>query len=395
MIPGKYDVIPIHASDVASYLRCRRYWDWASPTRNNLRRKIQVYGINTDLWFGTGIHYALEQYYNPALSRNPVEVWETWWNWQWEGGVIFENELEMAYDPTPIENSNGTYRIRGLRDILPDPDHETFLALKELGTGMMTFYLDYAKRNDDFEVIAAETMFSVPLGFEVIDIREQSPNYGKKLEVHARGKRDIILYKPDLDTYGIMDHKTAATVDERYFAKLDMDAQCTMYIWATQEEAKINDLPYKEINWVLYQALRKVYPKPPTLTSRGFPSLDRQKESTTAEMFEALIKSNPVLSKWFVDNEKAQGYYTWLLEMGDKNFIWREYARRNKYEIANFGMYLKEIAKEMLSNPAIYPHPTGDWNCLRCQFRPACLAVNDGSDWQAILTDGYELNRGR
>ena len=90
-IPGKHDIIPIHCSDVASFKRCRRYWAFSSPTRQNLRRRVDLYGISMPLWFGTGIHYALEMFYNPTLRRDPVESWETWFDYQWNGGVVTES----------------------------------------------------------------------------------------------------------------------------------------------------------------------------------------------------------------------------------------------------------------------------------------------------------------
>src|SRR3954452_15910762 len=100
-IPNKYDIIPIHTSDVASFLRCRRYWNWSSPTRSNLRHKVEIYGIDTNLWFGSGIHYALEMYYNPALRRDPVEAFQTWFEYQWNGGIVTEDWLDRTYDINP------------------------------------------------------------------------------------------------------------------------------------------------------------------------------------------------------------------------------------------------------------------------------------------------------
>ena len=99
---------------------------------------------------------------------------------------------------------------------------------------------------------------------------------------------------------------------------------------------------------------------------------------------------------WFESNVKAQGYYTWLLEQGDKNFIQRVTTYRNKHEIAATGEHITMIAKEMLDpNIAIYPRFTGDYNCTRCAFRVPCIAKQDGSDYRSILEDGYERNRDR
>ena len=100
-IPSKWDIIPIHTSDIANFKRCRRYWDWSSPTRTNLRHKVEIYGINFPMWFGTGIHYGLEKYYDPILKRDPIESFLTWFQYQWEGGIVGEEWLNLTYDIHP------------------------------------------------------------------------------------------------------------------------------------------------------------------------------------------------------------------------------------------------------------------------------------------------------
>ena len=394
-IPSKWDVIPIHASDISAYKRCRRYWEWSSPTRTNLRRKVDIFGLDPKLWFGSGFHYALEQYYNPALQRDPVETFSTWFQLQWYGGVLTEDELDLTYDIRPELLPDGTYHTKGLVDLLPSPDEDEFMAYRELGIGMATFFKEWAKRHDvGFELVAAESKFSIPLGFESKDRREDSPNYGKMLEVHARGKRDAIVFRYDVERYGILEHKTAANIGEDYFRKLDKDPQVTTYLWASQLEAQLNDLPWKNLTDVFYRAYRKTAPSPPTPLKSGMPSLNRTTESTTAEMFSQYIKDNDLVL-WYEENPKAQEYYEYLLREGEELFIIEEIVRRNRYEIENQGIHYRMIAEEMLNDPSIYPNPTGDWLCLGCQFRPPCIAADDGSDWQGMLDDGYERNRDR
>src|SRR5205814_4275874 len=74
-IPSKWDIIPIHTSDRGTFKACRRRWAWSSPSRDNIISKVQVHGVTVPLWFGTGIHYALEKYYNPSLREDPETVW--------------------------------------------------------------------------------------------------------------------------------------------------------------------------------------------------------------------------------------------------------------------------------------------------------------------------------
>jgi hypothetical protein len=339
--PSKWDIIPIHASDIGAYKRCRRYWDWSSPSRTNLRRKVHIFGINVPLWYGTGIHYCLENYYNPLIRRDPVEAWLWWFDLQWNGGIVYEDQLDLSYDLHPQEkiwenehihaNQPPAWTVKGLRELHPDPNVDEFMALKELGVGMMTFYKEYAAREDDFIVVSAESTFSIPLGFTAIDRREDSPNYGKELEVHARGKRDAIIQRIRNEKFGIYDHKTAAKIGEDYFTQLENNPQFSTYMWASMEEARIHDLPWKKVEWVCCNALRKVAPSPPHITTRGFPSLDRSKEGATAQMFMDLIKSDPALQLWYDHEKKAQDYYEYLLTEGYNMFIQRYYDYRNEH----------------------------------------------------------------
>lgn len=394
-VPSKWDVIPIHASDVSSFLRCRRYWNWSSPARQNLRTRADVSGVNPNLWFGTGIHYALEKYYHPMLRRDPEESFATWFSYQWEGGIVSAEWLEQTYDNNPHKQADGLYQIRGLRDILPQVDEEEFFNLRELGIAMMQYYKKYAEDKDDFEIVATESLYSVPLGFESQDTREESPNYGKTVEVHARGRRDTIIYWPDTDRFGVRDHKTAAVVNEEYFSKLDSDPQVSNYLWASREEARVYDKPWLTVDSCLYEALRKVAPSPPTMLQNGTPSLSRTTESTTAAMFSEIIEENN-LQVWYESTPKAQLYYDWLVQEGDSNFIQRKMTYRSQEFMNNTGKQLAAIAKEMLDPKLeLFPRYTSDYNCLKCAFRAPCLTMQDGADFQFILDNNYEKNKGR
>src|SRR5262245_14162172 len=209
-IPHKYDIIPIHNSDRGSFKRCRRYFDWTSPARHNLSLRADIHGVNKDLWFGTGIHWALEQFYQPGLRHNPVEAWLTWYDIQVRGGTVDYTWLDKVYDLNPrVVNQTFKYHdprtgddsimyvVRGLEDIIPDVDMAEFDELRNLGIQMMTAYKEYAVMRDNFEVIVTEHDFSIPIWdyendkiLTAVDLREHSPNYGKKLEVHQRGRMD-------------------------------------------------------------------------------------------------------------------------------------------------------------------------------------------------------------
>jgi len=414
VIPDRYEIIPIHSSDRGSFKRCRQYWEWSSPARQNLMVRADVHGVNVPMWFGTGIHYALEQYYSPILRRDPVEAFKTWFDVQWRGGIVTEDWLDLVYDlePKTVDATHplypDAYEVRGLEDILPDPNHEEFDELFVIGIEMMKYYKKYAEVNDDFEPVVAEHTFSVPIWdyendciLTATDTREESPNFGKSLEVHARGRQDVIKRNIANDRLGIVDHKTTARVDDDLYIKLETDEQCTTYLWAAQIEAQYYDLPHKgePLEEVLFNVLRKAYPKPPTILKDGYSfSVDRQKESTTYDILMSYIDSLGEKTKWLWPSgfSPAQTeYIKYLRDVGDEQFIIRKHVKRNQHQLRNVGERIFLEALDMIYYPRIYPNLRNDFNCLNCQFRAPCLAKMDGSDWEQLINDNYVVTRDR
>ena len=413
-IPSKWDVIPIHSSDRANFRRCRRYWDWSSPSRNNLTVRADIHGINIPMFFGTGIHYALEQYYNPFLRRDPTEAFQTWFDVMWRGGTVTPDWADKVYDLKPLPvfttderalayENDGTLellRVRGLEDILPDPDHSEWDELRALGVEMTKYYKQYAEINDDFTVIVAEHDFSVPVWdyesdciLTAVDYREESPNFGKKVEVHSRGRMDAVWVRPN-GKHGVLENKTSGRWGEDELRKLESDEQCTNYLYNAEVEATYYNLPHKgePLEEVVYNVLRKAYPKPPTQLKNGMFSVDRENESTTIELLDKFIATEmPGVPL----NEKQSEYRNYVRDVGDENFIIRKPVRRNRHQLRNAGKRLYLEALDMLSNPRIYPNITNSFKCLNCAFRAPCMATEDGGDWEQLIKDNYTVNKDR
>lgn len=427
-IPNKFDIIPIHSSDRATFKTCRRRWNWSSPSKQNLTARADVVGVAPELWFGTGIHWALEQYYNPLFQRDPVDAFATWFDIQWRGGLVTEDWLDKVYDlkphkitnrdvvlgvdkpgldrygkehPNDYPSSDPFWRVKGLQDILPDPDPEEWLGYLDLGINMMKHYKNYAEVNDDFRITAVEHTFSIPVWdyvndkiLKAIDLREDSPNYGKALEVHARGRVDAQWEKPNGRT-GIIDHKTSSKwgEDDKELEKLESDEQCTNYLYAREIEIKYYGLDTAPPEEIIYNVLRKAYPKQPTELKNGMFSVDRQNESTTYDLLQKWIASHiPGVAL----SQSQQSYVNYLRDVGDEQFIIRRSVRRNRHQIANAGFRLYQESLDML-NPdiQIYPNIRDSWDCLRCRFRAPCMAMESGADWKWIINEQFTSNRDR
>src|SRR4029077_427267 len=416
-LPDKYDIIPIHTSDRAQFKRCRRKWNWSSPSRHNLVRRPDIFGVNIPLWFGTGIHYALEKYYDPTLRHDPVESFLTWYNVTYHGGVVTPELAKISYDPAPkpliqhtseVSVPNMTtapvYKVQGLNVLLPYEDHTELEEHRELGVNMMKFYKYYAEQNDDFVVLATEGDFSVPIWdidndciLKHVDVREESPNYGKELVVHYRGRRDALCFRESNETYFIIEHKTNSRIHEDHFATLECNEQVTSYLWASEVEAMYYDLPWKgkRFTEVIYQALRKNYPKPPTILNDGKFSINRQTESPTYGMMQQLIAEIPWWELLIETEPKYKAYMDFLKEAGDERFIVRKSVPRNRPQIVSAGNRIYLEAKDMLNNPSIYPSMSGEYHCIHCEFRVPCIAVEDGIDVEPMLRNDYFTNKDR
>lgn len=427
--PSKYDIIPIHGSDRGAFKFCRRQWAWSSPSKANLIRKASVHGIYEPFWFGEGIHLALQKYYDPVLREDPATVWLAWFDLQWKGGVVPASQVKQYADREPEElpDNPGLFKVQGLQEVLPFGDTEEtlqkFMDYRDLGRGMMEFYKSWSEVNDNFSVVAVEHDFSVPIldpdgaPLYMLDTRAMpegwEPNFDEgniygplmrevrdtnsegfviEKQVHARGRMDMVQQDNDTGRYGIQDYKTTAKVDDDYFRHLELDEQCTTYLTVGQVEANLYDLPYKSLDYITYLALFKGYPRPPTITARGMPSLDRSKESTSARLFEQTVDVMGI-RPIFERDQKMQSYYQWLLEMGDKRYIWPEIVWRNPTQRINSRIRMYYEVLDMLDpDLKLYPNPTKSYGCLNCAFRGPCIAAEDGGDYKSIIEEGYIPN---
>lgn len=427
--PSKWDIIPVHTSDRGTFKHCRRQWWLSSPSMRNLVPSAKVHGIREALWFGTGIHYALQKFYDPGLSEDPSLCWLEWFDLQWEGGYVNEEQISEFVDRDPQKTEvNSVYKVSGLSELMPFADSqetiEHFMHLRQLGEGMMKFYVGFAEDNDNFNVISTEHDFSIPVlepntdkVLYMVDHREMPEDWEPDLtlhnkygplitmvggftgnpmfykQVHARGRMDMIIQDTESGRFGILDHKTTKDVpDEDYFKHLELDEQCTTYLWAGEIEAELYDLEYKKLEFITYEAIFKGYPVPPTITNSGMPSRDRKKESTTASLYEQAIKVMGI-EELIRRDEKQMAYWTWLLEVGDKKFINRTDTWRNKIQRENAGIRLYYEALDMLNpDTKLYPNPSKNWLCLNCAFRAPCIAMETGADYESMLDQGYVGN---
>jgi hypothetical protein len=332
------DFLPIHTHGRIGFKRCRRKWNWQSP----LRRHLEPINVESSaLWFGTGFHFALEDYHGYNYFGDPVEAL-------------------LAY-----KKAHGT-------NVPSDADE-----LIQLGEGMLRYYVDYwLPDRDNLQTV---WMYGEPL----VEVRFRIP-IPELTKIFNNGK--AIMYQGTFDrivvdkwgNYWVLDYKTAKN---QTMQNLSTDPQITAYCWAAEKWLGI------PIAGLIYQQHVKTLPKwPRRLKSGGFSTDIRQ--TTTRKLYkEALIEEYGHVPQQYVEflNKLAVRE----TDEGDA-FIRRYESIRNDHQ--KQAEYDKIIAEgyDMLSHDTIlYPNPTRDcsWDC---DFRTACITMDEGGDYEWIIEEGFK-----
>jgi len=324
----------LRTSDRMLFRKCRRLWKWLSHLQDGrVLRESADY-----LWFGTGIHYALEDYHGLNLYGHPA--------------IAF-----MAY-----------VKASELAGILPG----TWEEHQQMGVALMSYYADHwlswrdpHKTYEHNGVPQCEVNGAIDMGTQTHDGRHVF--YGFTID------RIVI---DEWDRLWVEEYKTAKQLRQQH---LDVDDQVTAYCWCAW---KLYGLP---VAGVIYTQFLKKVPVLPKVLATGKVSTN-DKAPTTASMYAKLLKD------MYGEVVDAPGpniaCYNKLLSREDSDrdkFIARTRVERNMYQIQSFEAKVR-MELEDISNPdlPLYPNPT--YLCdYMCPLQAACVAVDDGSDWETVL----------
>ncbi len=356
-LPDGRKAIIIRTSDRISFKKCRRSWSWSSHLKQNLGPK----NLASPLWFGSAIHYALEDYH---------------------GYKHFETATD-AFRAYSIATSK-----QHIRD-LPDDAHELF----RLGTGMMDYYengwLATRKQDETYWELDEHTGEMVPqveVNFEIEVPLEDNPHLAM---LAASCGADTVLYRGTIDRicideYGriwVCEYKTAKIAEHMHY---QTDPQVTTYVWAAQHM-----YPNHEIAGVIYHQFIKKMPEQPRILSTGMFST-AQNLTTSVNLYKPALEA--MYGSVGLAPKKNREFLTELMIKEDDNndkYIQRTYIERNQTMIDSEAQKILLEMEDML-NPdlPLYPNPTRDCSKM-CSFLSACVSFDDGSDWEGTLADRF------
>lgn len=347
----------ISTHDRMDYRRCRRRWDLQSSLRQNLE-EVQ-YVPDPNLWFGTGFHFALEDYHGWKQFPTPFAAF-----------MAYKNSF--SDDQLPLEIDS----------------------LIELASGMLSYYSQHwhPQRGADFKTLVIGGIPQVEVDFEIVIYRPDGYMYQHISDpehpiISVPHYEPWFVYKGTLDRiavdrfsrYWIIDYKTTKRMDTSNY---DTDPQITAYTWAA---SLLYGLDFEGVVW---QQFNKAVPEWPTVNKNGSFSTDKRQKTTAAIYRQALLDKYGT-----VPND----YYDFLSELmvretqeGDAFIRW-DAVRRNQQSIEAEEWKIIMEASEMLNvDLPIYPNPTRDcsWDCK--SFKVMCLMMDDGSDYETYLGSSYE-----
>lgn len=258
--------------------RCmqRWYWGW----RMGFRPKGQD---ALPLWFGTGIHECLAQWYKGPGQKRGIHPADYWIDWVGE-------------------------EIEAIRTAQSDNFREdVWVDAKTLGEAMLVGYIDRYGRDENWDVIAPEESFQIEIPF-----RRKSGT----LAVYA-GTFDLVYRDLTDDRIWLGEHKTAKVIST---AHLPIDDQAGAY-WAVASrvlQARGVLKKGERIEGIMYNFLRKAMPD---LREEDAEGRKLNKNGTVSKN-----QPSPLFLREPVDRTAAEQAFT--LQQIQNEAEWMDLARR-------------------------------------------------------------------
>ena len=327
--------IRIRTSERALFRRCRRLWGWQSTNRQNLA----VDGTVDHFWFGTGVHYALEDYHGYNVYKTP------------DTAFLAYSKATQAIGKAPPNVGE----------------------LTEMGIGLLQYYSTYWLRNRSaLETYWLHGLPQVEVRFEIelVDIRGPQGQ-----PVIYQGTLDRVA----VDSYGrlwVVEYKTTKQFQVYHF---DVDDQISSYVWAA------NCIYQKPIAGVIYMQFRKKLPQYPRILATGKLSVNKEQNTTAVMYRQAILDIYGDIKKAPDENVRFLNTLVGLETEDADQFIRRDYVERNQHQVQAQGVKILMEAEDMV-NPKLplYPNPTRDCG-WQCGLQSACIAMDDGSDFEGLL----------
>lgn len=365
-------------SERKDFKRCVQKWQWR--WRKGL---VPKYTKPDALWFGTGIHLALQHRYGyPGLRRgkNVLKVWRDY----------VGEEMAVVYG-------------------LGEGDDEKVWDAKALGEAMLGAYLDKYGLDERWHVISAEQTAEIAIPFPMMDTRtKELMRIDRSVLTYYNAQFDLVardLWSPD-ESLLLWDHKTAKAIRTHH---LTLDDQAGSY-WAIAGDvlaAKGLIQKGEKLDGILYNYLRKGMPDTRPKNADGLATNKPIKAHYLARLQEAGWWT-PAHSKMRLDELENEAARLDLTVLGDvskvqpaplflREEVWRTAPERKTQirKIQAEALHMEAVRKGIIP---VTKNPTPEC-AFDCPFFQMCELHDAGDAWEEyrdmafVRLDPYAAHR--
>ena len=355
-------MIYLRTSERSAYKRCPAKWWWAY--REGLKPKGAE---KTPLWFGTGVHLALAEWYLPGKKRGPHPA-ETFANFAGEG--LTSIKIADATEEQVAEYVDG----------------------KELGVAMLNGYVEKYGRDEQWSFISAEQSFQLPVPWPRNEEARQGiweVEDGELMLTYA-GTFDGVYRDLGTGRIELLETKTAKAIMTSH---LPLDDQAGSY-WAVASHVLAEQgliKPGERISAINYNFLRKALPDDRPKDAEGYHTNKPKKADYVAALDGYATQTSQQLLKLTLDQLETEAAVHGLTVLGERSkqqplpLFHREHVNRTTAErrtqlrrIQDEALHMRAVREGLLP---VTKTPTR--NCTwDCDFYTMCTLQEAGGDWK-------------
>ena len=226
----------LHTHDSLCFKRCRRKWWLSSPFSKHLQPKASVIGTNPHLWFGSAIHWAMEDYHGLNKFGNPMEAFTAYVEafdpveLPANSDELIPLGMQMLEYYTEWEAEHAKWKTVWLNGV-PLVEVKFSLVVQEL------CYYEYD--GDRYFALTGDASNGGWVGKttgQLMSTEELNNIEAPYHQVVFHGTMDRVV-EDEHGHWWVLDYKTAKAVDT---GKLSLDPQISKYCWAAEQLSLIH-----------------------------------------------------------------------------------------------------------------------------------------------------------
>jgi hypothetical protein len=354
----------LRASEMATFRRCRREWDFGARIRQNYVPAIPAQVFD----FDRAIHNALAVWYFPAMD-------------DWDRSIV--RPLALKGFVRSMQEDRARYEALAP---LTGEQEEAWSEALARGEAMLDRYFAWAAPLDTFASIFSDQEFWAPVPDPANPGSDLTDPSGR--EIRYLGRVDQ-LFSDRNDEYWIADHRLVDEWEDDDQLLLDVEGLAAL--WATQQT-----YPQLRIAGTVYNELRNDVELSSSVDAE---ELDAHADGRTMRRARHVhTRRSPLtpaeqqdLDAAFASSAAAHegSAVDGIVSRVTGEWFRRTYIRRGRGSVRLTGLIMAARANEMAGpDLPIYPNPSLE-HCAACVFQAPCIAMNEGADPQAILDASF------